>query len=99
MDRLETELSHMLRLLAPPFRASWREYVWEKAKHLEATDLDFAGLTARLAASLQPPSATSSEKPAEQPLTATPGAMPAGSPITRPRASTGRRSSSSRAVS
>jgi hypothetical protein len=48
MDRLETEITHMLRMLAPPFFNGWKDEIWRKAEHFEATDPDFAGLVVRI---------------------------------------------------
>ena len=43
MTRLEQELSHMLRMLAPPFTENWRHCIWAKAQEM-AKDREFADL-------------------------------------------------------
>lgn len=53
MDRLETELTHMLQLLAPPYFNGWKAEVERKAKHLEATDPEMAGLWNRVRAEVK----------------------------------------------
>jgi hypothetical protein len=53
MDRFETEITHMLRLLAPPFFNGWKEEIERKAKHLEATDPEYAGLWDRIKAEVK----------------------------------------------
>jgi len=50
MDRLSTEITHMLRMLEPPFFNGWKDEIERKAKDLEATDPDFAGLWDRIKA-------------------------------------------------
>ena len=50
---VETELAHMLRLLAPPFFNGWKEEIERKAKSLEASDADYAGLWERIKAEVQ----------------------------------------------
>lgn len=104
MTPIETELQHMLLMLAPPFFNGWKDEIERKAKHLEATDPDFSGLWGRIkaevkargwASSAQQQSSTSSEKPAEQPGTDGPEAKPAGTPTTRQPVSTGPRPMSS----
>ena len=53
MDRLETEITHMLRMLGPPFFNGWKDEIWNKAERLEATDPDFAGLAERIKAEVK----------------------------------------------
>lgn len=102
MDRLQSELQHMLRMLEPPFFEGWRGEMERKAQELEATDPDFAGLWVRLRQevrargwhktdSVQQQSSSSSEQPSEQPGTATADPMPAPTSTTRQKASTGSR--------
>jgi hypothetical protein len=50
MDRLSTEIAHMLRMLAPPFFNGWKDEIERKAKALEEQDADFAGLWDRIKA-------------------------------------------------
>lgn len=69
MDRLETELAHLLMLISPPFSQGWRAYVWDKAKRLAEEDPEFRDLPDRLASSAKQQSSSSSEKPGEQPQT------------------------------
>ncbi|MDN8612767.1 hypothetical protein [Variovorax ginsengisoli] len=108
MDHLETEVQHMLRMLAPPFFSAWKDEIWRKAEELEATYPDYAGMTARIKAEVKtrrwhvsapPQSSSSSATPDElQPMDA-PVETPAPTPTTPPKDSTGRRSSSSREAS
>lgn len=53
MDRLSTEITHMLRMLEPPFFNGWKDEIERKAKDLEASDPDFAGLWAKIKAEVQ----------------------------------------------
>lgn len=34
MDALQTELAHLVALMAPPYRDAWRQYCWAKANVL-----------------------------------------------------------------
>ena len=96
MNRLETELQHMLEMLAPPFFNAWKGEMWHKAKRLAREEPEtFADLPTMLASSVQQQSSTSSEKPSAQPGTAGPEPKPAGTPTTAPPASTGPRPTSS----
>lgn len=38
MTRLDTELTHMLRLLTPTSFLLWKAYLWDKAKRLAESD-------------------------------------------------------------
>jgi hypothetical protein len=49
---METELSHLVSLMAPPFRENWKAYAWAKALELSA-DPEFAGLPAALKKAMQ----------------------------------------------
>jgi len=106
MDRLETELQHMLKMLAPPFFNGWKDEIWAKAERLDATDPDFAGLLNRIkaevkargwhkASSVQPQSSSSSGQPAGQPGTETTAPTPARTSTTARKAPTGGQRSSS----
>lgn len=107
MDRLETEIQHMLKMLAPPFYEGWKDEIERKAKSLEATEPEFAGLWEKVraevrargwhkASSVQQQSSTSSEKPVEQPGTVASEPKPAGTPTTALPASIGQPPTSSR---
>ena len=96
MDRLETELQHLLNLISPPFSQGWRAFVWDKAKRLAEQDPEFSSLPERLASSAQRQNSTSSEKPGEQLGTGEPERRPADTSMTAQLASTGRRPTSSR---
>lgn len=50
MDPFETEITHMLRMLVPPFFNGWKDEIWRKAEHLDATDPEYAGLLSRIKA-------------------------------------------------
>lgn len=52
MTPLETEVQHMLHLLAPPYFHGWKDEIERKAKSLE-TDPDYAGLWDRIKAEVQ----------------------------------------------
>lgn len=98
MDRLETELQHLLNLISPPSFPAWLEYAEWKARVLaQKYPQEFASLPMLLSrdVSAQRQNSTSSEKPSEQPGTGEPGPKPADTPMTRPRASTGRLPTSS----
>lgn len=62
MTRLETELAWMLRLLAPPFTAAWKAYVWDKAKRLAESDPEFAELPRLLTDAMKSAASTSQER-------------------------------------
>jgi len=54
MTPLETELQHLLSLMAPPYRDNWKAYCWAKANALAETDPEFyAGLPQRLKEAMQ----------------------------------------------
>ena len=97
MNRLETELQHMLEMLAPPFFNAWKGEMWHKAKRLAREEPEtFADLPMMLASSVQQQSSTSSEKPVEQPGTGASDPKLAGTPTTALPASTGQPSTSLR---
>lgn len=49
MTPLETELAHLVSLMAPPYREQWKAYCWAKANALaESCPADYAGLPAAL---------------------------------------------------
>lgn len=52
MTPLETELAHLVSLMAPPFRENWKAYCWAKANALESR-AEFAGLASALAKQMQ----------------------------------------------
>lgn len=95
MDRLETELQHLLNLISPPFSLGWRAYVWDKAKRLAEQDPEFSSLPERLASSAQQQSSTSSEKQSGQPGMVEPERKPADTSTTPLQASTGQPPTSS----
>lgn len=53
MVRLETELQHMLRMLAPPFFNAWKEEIERKAKALESSSPEYSGLWNRVRAEVR----------------------------------------------
>lgn len=96
MNRLETELQHMLNLISPPFFLGWRAFVWDKAKRLANQEPEeFADLPKRLEQAVLAlrQNSSSSETPAEKPQTESPGKKAAPIPTTALRASTGQQSS------
>jgi len=55
MTELQTELEHLVNLMAPPFRDNFKAFCWDKALRLAATDASvFAELPALLKAAMQP---------------------------------------------
>jgi hypothetical protein len=57
MTSLQTELAHLVNLMAPPYRENWKAYAWAKAQILEQHNpKDYAGLPAALARAMQPAS-------------------------------------------
>lgn len=54
MTPLETELEHLLNMLAPPWTAYWREFCWCKATYLARERAeDYAGLPEMLAKAMK----------------------------------------------
>ena len=54
MTPLETELEHLLTMLAPPWTAYWREFCWCKATYLPPERAeDYAGLPELLAKAMK----------------------------------------------
>ena len=51
MTALETHLAHLIALLAPPHRESWRAYVWDRALTL-AKDPEYSALPDMLKAAM-----------------------------------------------
>jgi hypothetical protein len=50
MTNLETELTHLVALMADPYRENWKAYCWAKAQILaQHNPADYAGLPAALA--------------------------------------------------
>lgn len=49
---MESEVQHMLKLLAPPYFNGWKDEIERKAKSLEA-DPEYAGLWDRIKAEVQ----------------------------------------------
>lgn len=53
MTNLETELAHLVNLMAAPYREHWKAYCWAKAVYLsEHNPTDYAELPARLKAAM-----------------------------------------------
>ena len=52
MTPLESELQHLLRMLAPPYFNAWKDEIERKAKSLEA-DPEYLGLWDRLKSEVQ----------------------------------------------
>jgi hypothetical protein len=49
MTHMETELTHLVSLMQPPFREQWKAYCWAKANALAASSpADYADLPAAL---------------------------------------------------
>lgn len=60
MDALQTELAHLIALMAPPYRSSWDRYCWAKANILaESNPVDYASLPQLLKEVMQPKSSAS----------------------------------------
>lgn len=54
MTNLETELEHLVHLMAPPYRDQWKAYCWAKAVYLsEHSPADYGTLPALLKAAMQ----------------------------------------------
>lgn len=66
MTNLETELAHLVHLMADPYREHWKAYCWAKAVYLsEHNPTDYAELPARLKAAMTrglPASSASGQK-------------------------------------
>lgn len=53
MTNLETELQHLVHLMAGPYREHWKAYCWAKAVYLsEHNPTDYGELPARLKAAM-----------------------------------------------
>ena len=60
MSALQTELAHLVALMAPPYRESWKAYCWAKANVLaESNPSDYASLPQLLKEAMQPKSSDS----------------------------------------
>lgn len=64
MNRLETQLQHLLRLMDPPLDG-WKAYCWARAKELAEEDSDYSALPSLLALEMKK-RAGSSETPEPQ---------------------------------
>lgn len=72
MTPLNTELQHLISLMAPPFREHWKAYCWTKANILaESNPQDYQDLPARLKEAMSAPSS-----PSEAPGTESSPTMP-----------------------
>lgn len=61
MTNLETELQHLVHLMADPYREHWKAYCWAKAVYLsEHNPQEYGQLPARLKAAMKPGSPASS---------------------------------------
>lgn len=60
MDALQTELSHLVNLMAEPWREQWKSYCWAKAVYLsESNPNEYATLPQLLKEAMQPKSSAS----------------------------------------
>lgn len=54
MTNLETELEHLVHLMAPPYREQWKAFCWAKAVYLsEHNPTDYATLPELLRAAMK----------------------------------------------
>jgi hypothetical protein len=64
MTNLETELMHLVNLMAPPYTEQWKAYSWAKAKALARSNPeDYAELPQMLAAAMKSSSSAESGTP------------------------------------
>lgn len=60
MTALQTELSHLVNLMAEPWREQWKSYCWAKAVYLaESNPQDYASLPQMLKEAMLPKSSSS----------------------------------------
>lgn len=64
MTNLETELAHLVNLMAPPMREYWKSYCWAKAGYLaESNPADYKDLPRLLTEAMRPSTASPSTPP------------------------------------
>lgn len=64
MTSIETELAHLVSLMAPPYRENWKAYCWAKAQILaEHNPKDYPELPSRLKRAMQSDSNGSGPNP------------------------------------
>lgn len=62
MTNLETELAHLVNLMAAPYRDNWKTYCWAKAVYLsESNPTEYGDLPQLLKEAMQPTSSASVE--------------------------------------
>lgn len=75
MTNLETELAHLVNLMAAPYRDNWKTYCWAKAVYLSESNATEYGDLPRLLKDAMSKPAPGAKTPA---LRSTPTPSPAG---------------------